>query len=55
MMVEWYRRKDLLIYAATKQSWDISHWTDEDYNDFMRHTFSDQVGQVEQMEQVGTK
>lgn len=51
----WYRTKDLLYYKPTNQSWDISHWTDEDYEEFLRQPFGDQEGQLEELEQVGTR
>lgn len=51
----WYRTKDLLYYASTKESWDIRHWTDEDFEEFLSQEFGNQVGQIEGLNQVGTK
>ena len=51
----WYRTKDLLYFKDTGESWDILHWTDEDYEEFINQEFPDQVGQIEGLNQVGTK
>jgi hypothetical protein len=55
MTNKWYRTKDLLYFADTGESWDILHWTDEDFQEFLKQEFSDQVGQLEKLNQVGTK
>jgi hypothetical protein len=55
MTNKWYRTKDLLYFTDTGESWDILHWTDEDFQEFLKQEFPDQVGQLEKLNQVGTK
>jgi len=55
MKNKWFRTKDLLYFKDTGQSWDILHWTDEEYQDFISKEYSDQKGQLERLNQVGTK
>jgi hypothetical protein len=55
MKNKWFRTKDLLYFKNTGQSWDILHWTDEEYQDFISKEYSDQKGQLERLNQVGTR
>lgn len=55
MSKSWYRTKDLLYFKATGESWDILHWTDEEYEIFIGQGFPDQVEQLEKLNKVGTK
>jgi hypothetical protein len=55
MKNKWFRTKDLLYFKDTGQSWDILHWTDEEYEDFISKEYSDQKGQLERLNQVGTR
>jgi hypothetical protein len=55
MRNKWFRTKDLLYFKDTGQSWDILHWTDEEYQDFISKEYSDQKGQLERLNQVGTR
>lgn len=55
MRNKWFRTKDLLYFKDTGQSWDILHWTDEDYEDFISKEYGDQEGQLEGLNQVGTR
>ena len=55
MRNKWFRTKDLLYFKDTGQSWDILHWTDEEYQDFISKKYSDQKGQLERLNQVGTR
>jgi|APGre2960657404_1045060.scaffolds.fasta_scaffold04293_11 hypothetical protein len=55
MKNKWFRTKDLLYFKDTGQSWDILHWTDEEYQDFISKEYSDQKGQLERLNQVGTR
>jgi hypothetical protein len=55
MKNKWFRTKDLLYFKDTGQSWDILHWTDEEYQDFISKEYNDQKGQLERLNQVGTR
>lgn len=55
MSKAWYRTKDLLYFKATGESWDILHWTDEEYEIFLGQGFPDQVEQLATLNKVGTK
>jgi hypothetical protein len=55
MRNKWFRTKDPLYFKDTGQSWDILHWTDEEYQDFISKEYSDQKGQLERLNQVGTR
>jgi len=55
MKNKWFRTKDLLYFKDTGQSWDILHWTDEEYEDFISKEYNDQKGQLERLNQVGTR
>jgi hypothetical protein len=54
-MATWYRTKDLLYFSSTKESWDILHWSDEEYEEFLNQPFPDQVGKLQELNQVGPK
>ena len=55
MRNKWFRTKDLLYFKDTGQSWDILHWTDEEYEIFIGQEFPDQVEQLATLNKVGTK
>jgi hypothetical protein len=54
-MTTWYRTKDLLYFSNTKESWDILHWSDKDFEEFLNQPFSDQISNLKTLNQVGTK
>ena len=43
----WHRKGDTLLLWETGQTWDISHWTDEDFLDFLEQ--DNQVCSVEML------
>lgn len=45
----WTKKDGVLYLLETGQSWNISHWTDEDYNDFLEQ--EDQLCNVEMLEE----
>lgn len=54
-MTTWYRTKDLLYFTDTGESWDILHWTEEEYQEFLDCSLGKQIGKLQELAQVGTK
>lgn len=45
----WSKKEDTLYLLETGQSWDISHWSDEDFADFLEQ--DNQLCNVEMLEE----
>lgn len=54
-MGRWYRVEDYLRCEGLNKTWDISHWTDEDFQEFLDQPLGDKEGQLENLEEVEVK
>jgi hypothetical protein len=42
----------ILTFVDTNEQWEVSHWTDDDYDDFLSLPHEDKFGLIEGLDEL---
>jgi hypothetical protein len=49
---EWHMKDGVLTFTDTGEQWEVSHWTDEDYDEFLSLAHEDKCGLIEGLDEL---
>lgn len=49
---EWNMKDGILTFVDTNEQWEVSHWTDDDYDDFLSLPHEDKFGLIEGLDEL---